>query len=243
VYSLIYAVNGSIFNSFLHKSIMVLPPRDKTKEKKAGKGGAKRRKSLEERAFERIELRKELKRLEVMIEELKIDYEQFFLGITPFQPDKLHNAVKQLIREIRKAPFKKSAHKYRQLTLESRYHTYNDYWQRVLRQKEEGTYSKDVFKANLRERNALEDQEAGTLKGEAAKNMQALFKSYKSALEKQTGKKQDLDYKAFQKSLVKRAKAYKEKYGDQKLTFKVTVKEGKVTIKAKGKSDGESAKK
>ncbi len=190
-----------------------------------------KRKTLQERAFENIDPAKELKRLVQGLEELKVQYEQFFMGITLYQPDKLHREVRMLIRRIRKAPFKKPRHRYRLRSLEARYHTYHDYWQRVLRQREEGTYSKDVFKANMRDRFAAEDQEAQTKKGGASKAMQSLFKSYKQALEKQTGKTQKLDFTAFQKALIQQAKTHQRNHKG-KLSFKVVVKEGRVVIRA-----------
>ena len=134
--------------------------------KAGGKGTGKTKpakKSLHERAVEKVEVRKELKRLEALLEDLKIHYEQFFLGLHPYAPDQLHREVKQLIRKIRKAPFKRPEIRFRQMTLENRYHTYNDYWQRTMREKEAGTYSKDVFKAGMRERHALEDAELGKI--------------------------------------------------------------------------------
>ena len=201
-------------------------------EQRAGARSKQRKKSLHERAFEKIDVAKELRRLVKLIDELKIQYEQFFLGLTLYQPDKLHREVRMLIRKLRRAPFKKPRHKYRLRSLESRYHTYHDYWQRVLRQREEGIYSKDVFKANLHERFAKEDQAAQTKKGGAAKAMQTLFQSYKQAIEKQTGKAQKLDFDSFQKALLRRARAEQEKHGKGKLSFKVMVREGKVIVKA-----------
>lgn len=206
-------------------------------KKQSVKGQGEEKKTLHERAFEKIDVNYEIHVLDEMIKELRIEYEQYFLGLFPYQPTKLHNQLKAQIRKLHKAPFKRQEHVFRIRALESRYNTYNDYWQRILRQKEEGSYSKDVFKAKLRERHRAEDQDALTLKGAAAKQMSVLFDSYKKALEKQTGKAHNLDFAAFQKSLLKRAQAHKEQHGNQKLTFKVVIKDGKVTIKARAKSN------
>lgn len=181
------------------------------------------------------DLRVELDQLERILDELKVLYEQYFVGIIPLTPDKLHNEAKRLINSLSKAPFRSSALNFRLKTLRNRYNTLNTYWTRVLRQKEEGTYSKDVFKANLRERFALEDEHSGTAEGQAEGQMAALFRTYKSTLEKQSGAAQKLDYKAFEKTLVQRAKALKEKHSGKKLVFKVVVKDGKVTIQAQVK--------
>lgn len=194
-----------------------------------------KRKSARERAVERIDVRAELALFEAAIEKLKTEYEQYFIGILPFPPNKLHKQADQQLRNLMKAPFKNSEMKYRMRMLENRFRSYNTYWQRTLREKEEGTYHKDVFKANLRERHAKEDAMASTRKGKTEKSLQALFNSYKGALEKETGKKHNIDFNAFKKSISKRAKEYKQSHGNKRLTFKVVVKNGKVTVQAKEK--------
>jgi hypothetical protein len=195
----------------------------------------KDKKTLAERAFERMDVRAELVQLEDEIAKLKVEYEQYFLGLNPFTPDKLHNDVRKHIRLLRKAPFKSSQMMYQLRVLETRYNTFNSYWQRILREKEAGTYIKDIFKANLREQIAKDEAESQSAKGQVSKTMKALFDSYAGALEKATGKKQSLDFDAFQKSLVNRAKDFREKNGNKKLTFKVVMKDGKVTVQAKVK--------
>lgn len=192
-------------------------------------------KSAAERAFERLDLRAELDRLDQMLEELKVQYEQHFSGILPLAPDKLHNEVKRQRRLLLKAPFKNSEMKYRYKSLDHRYNTYRSYWERVNREREAGTYQRDVFKANLRERMALEEAQAQTAEGKAQGHLAGLFKSYQDALEKSAGRKINVDFDAFKKMVVQRAKEFKEKNGAKKLTFKVVIKEGKVSIQAKAK--------
>ena len=193
-------------------------------------------KSLEERARARMDLRKELDRLDTSISDLKVQFEQYFSGLNPFPPDQLHAEVKRHIRKLMNAPFKNSEMSFRLRTLENRYSTFNTYFERVMRQREEGSYKRDVFKADIRERNAIEDRQAQTAQGVAQKGMQALFNSYKAALEKQTGMQQNINFESFQKNLLARAKDFKAKHADKKVTFKVVVKNGKVTVQAKLKA-------
>jgi len=188
-----------------------------------------------ERANERLDLRAELDKLDAKLSELRILFEQYFSGVVNLPPDHVHKDIKRRLRTLMKAPFKSSAMNYRLRSIETRYNTLNTYWQRVLKQKEDGTYSKDVFKAEMRERLALEQARSETAVGKAERNMENLFTAYRVALEKQTGSKHNIDYSAFQKSLLQRAKDFKEKSGATKLSFKVVVKEGKVTVQIKGK--------
>jgi hypothetical protein len=180
-------------------------------------------------------VRIELDRAASELEQLKTLYEQYFMGIHQFPPDSLHQKMQRKIRTLRNAPFKNSQTNYQLRMLEQRYQTYATYWRRVLREREEGTYFRDVFKAELREKVAKEEAESQTQRGKAKANVKALFESYQHAVEQQTGKRLKLDYEKFQKRLVQQAKSFKEKNGNKKLSFKVVVDEGKVRVRATAK--------
>lgn len=184
---------------------------------------------------QRMDVRAELDRLEAELAELKIQYEQYFTGILALPPDKLHNQVKRQMRELLRAPFKNSAMNYRLRTLEGRYHTFHTYWQRVMRQREEGNYSKDVFKATMRERAALDEAKSQTKVGAAERRLENLYNSYRNTLEKQTGKKHNIDYEAFEKSLLQRAEDFKRSSNAERLSFKIVVEEGKVSVRIAAK--------
>jgi len=188
-------------------------------------------KSAQERANERLDLRAELSKFEQTLGDLKVQYEQYFTSLVPFPPDKLHANVKTQLRKLLKAPFKSSAMVYQLKMLETRYHTFHTYWQRVLREREEGRYIRDVFKADLHERLALEEARSQTALGAAENSMGKLFKIYKETIEKQTGRKHEIDYKLFERNLVNRAQEIKDKTGAKKLSFKIITQDGKVSVR------------
>jgi hypothetical protein len=205
--------------------------RDKKKDKDASEANAQLL-GTTQKVDQKINLRAELVMLENVLEDLKVKYEQYFSSILHMPPDSLHNEVRKAFKRIRKSPFRSSAVNYKLKCLEIRYNTYNTYWQRVLKERENGVYIKDVFKANLREKIAQEEARAATSVGAAERGLRNLFDSYKTTLEKQTGKVKNLDFKAFQDSLLQKAKQFKETHGAKKLVFKIVVKEGKVLVKA-----------
>lgn len=180
----------------------------------------------------KLDLRVELEQLDTKLSELKMLYEQYFTGLVPLPPDKQHADIKRRVRTLRKAPFKSSAMSYRLRALETRYSTLNTYWKRVMMEREAGTYFRDVFKANLRERAAAEEAFAQTDEGVADKGIRSLFDAYSQALERQQGAKTSVEYQAFRESLLKRASDFRAKHGDKRLSFKIVVKEGKVSVKA-----------
>ena len=169
--------------------------------------------------------------LEEKIENLRIQYEQFFSGALKLPPDKLNQQVQRELRDLQKKPLKNSALNFKARAVRTRYATLATYWQRVFQARDAGTYIKDVFKANLREQIEQEERRSETRAGKAEKALQELFHSYQTALE-QVGGKRDLNFQDFQQSIMRRSKELKERSGGKKVSFKVVVKDGKVTVQA-----------
>ncbi len=170
--------------------------------------------------------------IEGRIEDLRIQYEQFFSGSLKLPPDKLHQVVRRQLQDLSNGSMKNSALNFKVRAMRTRYQTLATYWQRVFQARDAGTYHKDVYKANLREQIEQEERRLETKAGKAEKALRELFQSYQIALETVSGKAQRLDYKDFQQSVVRRTKELKQKTGGKKVSFKVVVKDGKVVLQA-----------
>lgn len=179
----------------------------------------------------RRDLRLELDRLQTDLADLKVKYEQYFSGILPFAPATEHQKIVRAFRSVRKAPFKSSATAFHLRSIESRYQTYNTYWQRVLREKEEGRYKKDLFKAALREKTTRQERQSKTAAGLAEQSMQELFAAYKQALSSVSGELEGVTYHRFRESLVKTAQAFSDKNPGRPVKFKIVSHEGRVLIR------------
>ncbi|MDD2943234.1 MAG: hypothetical protein PHC51_09750 [bacterium] len=175
---------------------------------------------------------KELDIFERKLGELRVLYEQHFVDVLPFPPDEQHKEIKRMIRNLLHAPFKNSANKFRMRTLLSRYQTYSTYWERVNKQREEGTYVKDQFKAEMREKMADSARRDNSAAGRADKGFQQLFSTYQDALKKSGGKTDNLNFDAFKQSLIAQARELKKTQGVTKLKYKVVNQNGKVIVKA-----------
>ncbi|MCC6221526.1 MAG: hypothetical protein IT291_09835 [Deltaproteobacteria bacterium] len=180
----------------------------------------------------RREFDQKLDRLEASINELRVLYEQYFVDIIPLPAAKYQKDIKKTIRHLLKAPFKNSANRFRLRQVIQKYQTYATYWERVCKQKEEGTYVKDKFKMCMRERFAEEDKLAATKKGAAEKQIRQLFTCYENALAKVGQNSKNVDYEAFKKTLIDKAKQLKAQHGATKLQYKIVMRDGKVIIKA-----------
>lgn len=85
-----------------------------------------------------------LDELEERIEKLKVEYDRYFLGLERFEPLKQRREVERLVRHLRGQVIANTALKFRFHMLIQRLTTYKQYWDRVQRQIEEGTYRRDL---------------------------------------------------------------------------------------------------
>ncbi len=99
---------------------------------------------------EREELEDETKAIEEELEELKARYDMYFLGVDRREPVRVRTELKRRVMKVKEAFTRNTGLKFRIQTLHARFLSYERMWMRSAREKEEGTYRRDVFKARLR---------------------------------------------------------------------------------------------
>lgn len=87
---------------------------------------------------------------EVRLARLKSLYEQYFQGIEKLEPAIPRKDLERLLDLLRKSQPRNTALRFRTQMLIAKYGTYVTYWQRIARQIEEGTYRRDVVRAQQR---------------------------------------------------------------------------------------------
>ena len=98
---------------------------------------------------EKDELEAEAGRLEEELEELKARYEQYFLGIERKEPVRWREELKKRVLKVKEAFTRNTGLRFRLQTLHARFLSYERLWLRSAKEKEEGTYRRDLFKARL----------------------------------------------------------------------------------------------
>jgi hypothetical protein len=84
--------------------------------------------------------------LEKEIDRLKSMYEQYFLGIQKTAPAFIHNEVDRKLRELTQANIRQTRLRYKFVTLNQKFGSYNAYWRRTLREIESGKYIRNLQK-------------------------------------------------------------------------------------------------
>jgi hypothetical protein len=88
--------------------------------------------------------------LEKRVDRLRAAYDQYFMGIEKMPPHVQIKDVERRLQDLRKIQIRNTALRFKFQTTLQKYNTYQSYWQRIVRQIEEGTYKRDVRRANER---------------------------------------------------------------------------------------------
>jgi hypothetical protein len=98
-------------------------------------------------ALENLELDTAIDELETRVERLRSLYEQYFMGIEKIAPAVAHKDVTRRIDILRHEQIRNTAKRFRLQMIIQRYNTFQQYWQRILREIENGTYKRHVLRA------------------------------------------------------------------------------------------------
>src|SRR5512137_544055 len=88
--------------------------------------------------------------LETALDRLQALYNQYFMGIERLEPTVQHKEVVRKMQALRREKMSNTALRFRFQTQVQKYSTQSNYWKRICRQIEEGTYQRDVNRAQKR---------------------------------------------------------------------------------------------
>lgn len=92
------------------------------------------------------------------VQKLRISYEQYFAGVERFEPLKERDKVKKELRRLMTARSNNTAFRFRVQTTQATLVTFENHWDRIVRQIEEGTFKRDKLRAQRQQ--ALRDATA-----------------------------------------------------------------------------------
>jgi hypothetical protein len=176
-----------------------------------------------------------IRRLEQDIFKLKAAYDQYFSGIERRPPEQLAKKVAKEVRTLTSTVMTNTALRFRNQQAISRYNTYFQFWQRNLRDLEEGRKPKrritpTAAAAAVPGKTAAGVYEVSTGSDDKG-GMDKLFSAVSQEYQR-LGSDKTPDMKKVRSALEQQTKAIREKYGSEKVAFKVVNEGGKVTIKA-----------
>jgi len=189
-----------------------------------------------------------LVKLDADIDGLRVQFEQYFMGMRKTAPEMERGRIQFLLRRLANAQSANYALKFKFSQTTAKFSSYNQYWERIQQKIESGQLSRDRLKSVLatgpvpengkdQKKDKAAEKPAGPAAGDdlsAAKLDQIYTQLVDSR--KQMNQAANIDKEKLGAALKKQMGALKEKYKDKKMEFEVVVESGQTKIKARRKS-------
>ncbi len=94
----------------------------------------------------------EIQLLEAKLNELKVAYEKYFAGVERLEPARLRDEVQRMVRKTGTFHITNTGLKFKRDTIIAQFNTLVQHWNRILKQIEDGTYSRDLFRMKLKDK-------------------------------------------------------------------------------------------
>jgi hypothetical protein len=179
-----------------------------------------------------VPIEEDFKVLETKLLQLKLDYDQYFLGSRPREPVMLRGEVQKLIAMYSNQAIQNTAMRFKFGSICSRYQAFKRQWNEVLRQIEAGTYSRHRFKAELHERERRVEGKPAEAPPGSVKPDDALFQSYVKACRSCGQDVKGLTPAKLEGILAKQREQLRSRFGDAAVSFRVAIEGGKAKLKA-----------
>jgi hypothetical protein len=177
----------------------------------------------------------DLRILDHKLGQLRLAYDQYFLGARPREPLLLRQEVQKLVVTYANQAIPNTGLRFKFSSLCARYQAFKRQWEETLRKIEEGSYSRHRFKARLHE-----EQRGGA--GDEAAPAQAqvpgtapaasLFEAWVQARRSCGQGVESLSPERFQEQLRQQEAALRERFGGGAFRFRVVVEDGRAKLKA-----------
>jgi len=176
------------------------------------------------------------------VRQLRVAYEKYFAGIDRREPIDHRKRVKDTLRRLRGQVRNRTVLRFKLQTLQASVVTHESYWNRICRKIEEGTYKRDVRRAQKRQEQltcapakrsieASNSPKKASDQGAHSPALRELYAAYITA-QKEAGQTTMVDIRALAKTIEKQTIAIKSKYNCSSVDFKVAIKNGKAILKA-----------
>ncbi len=161
------------------------------------------------------------------LEALKLKYEQFFLGIEKFAPTEEHARFKSLVRQMKLLLHKTSEDNFRINNIEQKYLTLNNLWEKSLRQKESGTYRRDLFRAKIADDLPSQNHAQSSTETIESHLVDKIFDDFKTKNNLDLGSKNSDKLKRI---LLIKIKELKKKHNNLDFSIEIAIKDGKLGL-------------
>lgn len=182
----------------------------------------------------------ELNALDKSLTALRIEYERFFAGDMKLPPNSSRKKVEDTLKKLGNSDIDRAAERFRLQTIQSKYNSMRELWEKRLQAKEEGRASIVAARPHLP---AGAEGSAAAAAGPARPNagppssvekrrvdFTPLFERYVAARKTLGEDVSKLRYERFEDLVKKQAEEIRKRTGSSKLVFEIQTVDGKVKL-------------
>jgi len=186
----------------------------------------------------------ELDKLDEAFKTLRVAYEKYFAGVDKLEPAKDRDKFRMTLRRLMTERTSNTARRYRLQSLQASLITYENYWNRLCRQIEDGTFKRDKWRVKVRFGDAPDEEIVANVPADKATptapalsaaqypaSLVKLHEAYVRARES-VGDTRPVPMDVLAATVKKQIETLRERYGAATVEFKVAVKDGRAILKA-----------
>ena len=187
-------------------------------------------------AKESTDIDLELRSLETELRKLEAEYNMYFAGRTPRPPWESRKRVEGHVKRIDRMHISNYGQKFKFNTLQGRFSTNTDLWDRALRAREEGrpgpfAQARSVAAPKAKPEDGVVNVTTFSDPSQELDKVRELHKSLTAA--RRSAGQDAIPFQKFADLIKSQVSSMKEK-GNPEVAFRVAMKDGKVTFTAKG---------
>jgi hypothetical protein len=187
---------------------------------------------MDEMMGSRGQITEMLNLLEKDLKELEIAFEQYFLGLEKRSPEQARQKLTLRMRKMISHYIPQTDQRFRLQSITSRFNSYCGYWDRILRQIDEGKYERHTSRIQRFAQTKSSEQDA-IQTGASVDPIDRLYQELVTAHQRCQLRPPDRDQVI--SFLARQEEAIKKRFGDKQIDFVVVTETGKPKIRVRAK--------
>lgn len=179
------------------------------------------------------ELDADIRRIEVGIRQLKVQYDMFFNGSLQIEPVELHHQLKKLVKRHQHSAMPRYATRFHFNSLVARLNSLTELWSKTVRTMEEGDRRTltTAERLKLREQLLARCRVSDPRRNDEA--MRGLYKQFREAQRKNGREKGLISYDKFIRGISRQTERLQKSSGCAEIELRLVLSEDKVQLKAR----------
>ena len=182
------------------------------------------------------DIEEDLMLLDARLKQLRLEYEQYFMGGRKREPQLLRGEVQKIISYYANVPIRNTGHRFKFNNLRARFFSFRRHWDDTLRKIEDGRYDKHRFQAELHDRERRLAADAPKTPQPAAPGpegeLDQLFRAWVDAREATGQGSAGLSRARLAEQLEQQSATLRQRFGVAEVRFRVVVEDGRAKLKA-----------